>query len=231
VVDAVIFDLDGVLVDSEPVWERVRRRYVDARGGRWQPDAQQRLMGMSTGEWSRYLRDELGVPGPPERIATDVIGQMVEEYTRRLPIVEGAPEVVRRLAARWPLGLASSSPRRLIEVALDAAGLADVFRVTLSTEEVPRGKPAPDAYLAVAERMGVPAGRCVAVEDSTNGVRSAAAAGMRVVAVPHRSYPLAPDAEQLAAVILADLTELTEQIVPPTRAPRIREISRENPPR
>ncbi|ROT34002.1 HAD family hydrolase [Micromonospora sp. HM5-17] len=225
-VDAVIFDLDGVLVDSEPVWERVRRRYVDARGGRWQADTQHRLMGMSTGEWSRYLHDELGVPEPPERIAADVIGEMADEYARQLPLIDTAAEVVRRLARRWPLGLASSSPRRLIEVALEATALTDVFRATLSTEEVARGKPAPDAYLAVAERMGVPAGRCVAVEDSTNGVRAAAAAGMRVVAVPRRSYPLTPDAEQLAAVILTDITELTEETVPPARSPRIVEISR-----
>lgn len=222
--DAVVFDLDGVLVDSEPVWERVRRRYVDASGGRWQPDSQRRLMGMSTGEWARYLGD-LGVPGSAEPIATDVIDEMAREYQSHLPVIDGAPEVVRRLARHWPLGLASSSPRRLIDVALAAMGLADQFQVTLSTEDVARGKPAPDAYLAVAQRLGVPAGRCVAVEDSSNGVRSAAAAGMRVVAIPHGSYPLDPDAEHLAAVVLPHVTDLTEDAVPPARSPRIQELS------
>ncbi|MFC6018567.1 HAD-IA family hydrolase [Plantactinospora solaniradicis] len=222
--DAVIFDLDGVLVDSEPVWERVRRRYVDTNGGRWQPDTQRRLMGMSTGEWAGYL-GELGVPGTADQIAAEVIEEMAREYEVRIPVVDGAPEVVHRVARHWPLGLASSSPPRLIEVALAAMGLTDQFRVTLSTEQVARGKPAPDVYLAVADRLGVPADRCVAVEDSSNGVRSAAAAGMRVVAVPHASYPLDPDAEQLAALVIPDITELTEETLPPTRSPRILEVS------
>ncbi|MGI5211632.1 HAD family hydrolase [Plantactinospora sp. CA-290183] len=215
VVDAVIFDLDGVLVDSEPVWEGVRRRYVKEHGGQWQPDSQRRLMGMSTMEWAGYLHDELGTAGPPERIAAAVIEEMAQAYQQRVPLVDGAAQVVRRLAGRWPLGLASSSPARLIDAALAAAGLTDAFRLTLSTEEVPRGKPAPDVYLTVAERLGVPAARCVAVEDSTNGVRSAAAAGMRVVAVPHASYPLEPDAQQLAALILPHITDLTEESVRP----------------
>jgi HAD superfamily hydrolase (TIGR01549 family) len=221
----MIFDLDGVLVDSEPVWERVRRRYVDTHGGQWQPDTQRRLMGMSTGEWAGYLGAELGVRGTPDQIAAGVIGEMAREYEVRVPLIDGAADVVRRLAGHWPLGLASSSPPRLIEVALAAAGLTELFRVTLSTEQVARGKPAPDVYLAVADRLGVPADHCVAVEDSSNGVRSAAAAGMRVVAVPHPSYPLDPDAEQLAALVIPDITELTEQSVPPTRSPRILEIS------
>lgn len=209
----MIFDLDGVIVDSEPVWERVRRRYVDVNGGHWLPEAQRRIMGMSTGEWARYLHTDLGVPHSPERIAADVVNEMAEQYQRQLPLIDSADQVVRRMAGRWPLGLASSSPPRLIAATLAAAGLTNAFRVTLSTEQVPRGKPAPDVYLAVADRLGVRADRCVAVEDSTNGVRSAAAAGMRVVAVPHASYPLESDAERAAARIIANITELTEELV------------------
>jgi HAD superfamily hydrolase (TIGR01509 family) len=209
VVDAVIFDLDGVIVDSEPVWEEVRRRYVAEHGGHWQPDSQRRLMGMSTGEWARYLSGELGVDRGPDQVAADVVGEMVRRYAEHVPLIEGADRVVRQLAEHWPLGLASSSPPRLIDAALAATGLAEVFAVTLSTERVPRGKPEPDVYLAVAERLGVDAGRAVAVEDSSNGVRSAAAAGMRVVAVPHRRYPLDPDAEQRAALVVAGIGEVT----------------------
>ncbi len=154
--DAVIFDLDGVIVDSEPVWERVRRRYVDTHGGRWQPDSQRRLMGMSTGEWSRYLSVELGVARTPEQVAAEVVEEMAEEYRVHVPLITGADRAVRRLAERWPLGLASSSPTRLIEAALAATGLTDAFRVTLSTELVQRGKPAPDVYLVVADRLGSP---------------------------------------------------------------------------
>jgi beta-phosphoglucomutase-like phosphatase (HAD superfamily) len=213
VVDAVVFDLDGVIVDSEPVWEQVRRAYVAARGGRWQPDTQRRLMGMSTGEWSRYLSGELGVDRTPEQVASEVVDEMTRRYAVHVPLISPADRVVRDLAGRWPLGLASSSPTRLIGAALEATGLADAFRVALSTEQVERGKPAPDAYLAVAGRLGVDPAGCVAVEDSSNGIRSAAAAGMRVVAVPHGAYPLDPDAERLAARVLGGIGELDRAVV------------------
>ncbi|MCZ7440178.1 HAD family phosphatase [Micromonospora sp. WMMC241] len=212
-VDAVLFDLDGVIVDSEPVWEEVRRAYVAAHGGTWQPDTQRRLMGMSTGEWAGYLSGELGVDRSAEQVATEVVAEMARRYAERVPLIDGADAVVRGVAARWPLGLASSSPTRLIAAALDATGLADAFGATLSTEETARGKPAPDVWLAVAARLGVDPARCVAVEDSSNGVRSAAAAGCRVVAVPHGSYPLDPDAEALAAVLLPSIDALTPELL------------------
>jgi len=208
-VTAVTFDLDGVLIDSEPVWEEVRRAYVDAAGGHWLPEAQRRLMGMSTPEWSAYLSRDLGVGRPPEVVAAEVLERMAERYGQRPPLLPGAVAAVERLAARWPLGLASSSSRQLIDLVLAASGLAGRFRVTVSTEEVPRGKPAPDAYLEVAARLGVDPAECAAVEDSSNGVRSAAAAGMRVVAIPARRYPLDDDAARAAAVVLGGLDELT----------------------
>lgn len=212
-VAAVVFDLDGVIVDSEPVWEEVRRAYVAAHGGTWQADSQRRLMGMSTGEWSRYLSGELGVDRTAEQVATEVVAEMSRRYAQRVPLINGAVDVVRRTAGRWPLGLASSSPTRLIRAALDATGLSDTFGATLSTEQTAHGKPAPDVYLAVAARLGVDPAHCVAIEDSANGVRSAAAAGMAVVAVPHGAYPLEPDAERLAGVVLSSIDELTPEIV------------------
>jgi HAD superfamily hydrolase (TIGR01509 family) len=213
VVAAVVFDLDGVLIDSEPIWEQVRRHYVDAHGGRWQPDSQSRLMGMSTAEWARYLSVELGVRRTPDEVAQEVVAQMALRYDEHVPLIPGGDEVVRRLAGQWPMGLASSSPARLIAAALQAAGLADVFAVALSTEQMSRGKPAPDVYLAAAEGLGVPATDCVAIEDSSNGVRSAAAAGMRVIGIPHDSYGLAPDAKAACAVVLGGLDGLTPQLV------------------
>lgn len=211
--DAVIFDLDGVIVDSEPVWEEVRRRYVAEHGGRWQPDSQRRLMGMSTGEWAHYLSAELGVARSPEQVASDVVDEMTRRYAARIPLIPGADRVVRELAGGWRLGLASSSPRRLIEAALAATGLTDAFEVALSTEQTPRGKPAPDVYLTVARRLGVDPTRCAAIEDSSNGVRSAAAAGMRVVAVPHADYPLDPDAAAQAALLLPSVTGLSRETI------------------
>lgn len=211
--DAVIFDLDGVIVDSEPVWEEVRRRYVAEQGGQWQPDSQRRLMGMSTGEWAHYLSAELGVARTPEQVARDVIDEMARRYAERMPLIPGADRVVRELAGGWRLGLASSSPQRLIEAALAATGLTDAFEVTLSTEQTPKGKPAPDVYLTVARRLGVDPARCVAIEDSSNGVRSAAAAGMRVVAIPHTDYPLDPDAQAQVTRTLPSVTDLSREVV------------------
>lgn len=212
-VHAVIFDLDGVLVDSEPVWQRVRHEFVLERGGRWPDDAQHRLMGMSTPEWARYLADELAVGLPPEQIAELVVDRMAGEYASTLPLLPGATEVVEALATSWPLGLASSSPRRLIDGLLDAAGLGDAFLATVSTEEVAGGKPAPDVYLTVAHRLGVSPPHCVAVEDSTNGVRAALAADMAVVAIPRPQYP--PAAEVLAQVslVLKQITDLTPAVI------------------
>jgi HAD superfamily hydrolase (TIGR01509 family) len=212
-IEAVVFDLDGVIVDSEPVWEQVRRQVVAEHGGRWAPDAQQRIMGMSTGEWARYLSQDLGVGLPPETVAATVIEGMRARYRAGVPLMPGAAEAVRTLAARWPLGLASSSPPALIDAVLDGAGLGECFTAALSTEQVDRGKPAPDIYLAVTARLGHPPDRCAAVEDSTNGLRSAATAGLRVIAVPHPGYPPEPAALHAASLVLTSLADLTVQAV------------------
>jgi HAD superfamily hydrolase (TIGR01509 family) len=209
VIEAVVFDLDGVLVDSEPVWEHVRRGLVEAYHGHWADDAQQRLMGMSTSEWARYLSQDLGMGLTPDEVARLVIRAMAGQYRHHLPLLPGAVEAVRRMAERWPLGLASSSPPALIHTVLTTAGIAPLFQAIVSTEEVAQGKPAPDVYLTVVSRLGVEPGDTAAVEDSSNGLRSAAAAGLHVIAVPRPEYPPAPDALARAGLILDDLTELT----------------------
>ncbi|HMI22148.1 MAG TPA: HAD family phosphatase [Gaiellaceae bacterium] len=212
-IEAVVFDLDGVLLDSEQVWDEVREQLVKERGGRWHERAQTEMMGMSSSEWSRYMHNELGVPDPPEEISADVVRRLEEVYRKRLPLIDGAIEAVERLAARWPLGLASSSNREVIDLVLDLSGLARFFRVTVSSEEVSRGKPAPDVYLEAARSLGVPPERCAAVEDSHNGIRSAKAAGMRVIAIPNQHYPPGEEALSLADVRLSSLAELTPSIV------------------
>jgi HAD superfamily hydrolase (TIGR01509 family) len=206
---AVIFDLDGVLIDSEPVWEQVRRSFVRERGDRWPADAQTRLLGMSTAEWADYLSKDLGVDLPPTEAADVVIDRMAAHYADSLPLMPGADDALRRLSDRWPLALASSSPRRLIDSVLAAAGWSELFDATVSTDEVGRGKPAPDVYLEAARRLGRMASACAAVEDSSNGMRSAAAAGTLVIAVPRPQYTPAPDALKLAALTLTSLTDLT----------------------
>jgi HAD superfamily hydrolase (TIGR01509 family) len=208
VIEAVVFDMDGVLIDSEPVWERVRRGFVAARGGRWPEDAQDRMMGMSTAEWSAYISKDFGVRLAPAQVAEQVIAAMAAEYQAHLPLLPGAVDAVRELSARWPLAIASSAPRSLIEVVLDASGLRAAFAAAVSSEEVARGKPAPDVYLEATARLGVQPVACAAVEDSSNGLRSAAAAGLAVIAVPRPEYPPAAEALDHARLVLDSLTQL-----------------------
>ena len=212
-IDAVVFDLDGLLIDTEQVWDQVREALVRERGGRWHDRAQADMMGMSSTEWSRYLHEELGLSEPPEELNRLVVERMQEQYRAGLPVIDGAVEAVRRMADRWPIGLASSSNRPLIDLTLDGMGVAELFRATVSSEEVERGKPAPDVYLEAARRLGVAPERAAAVEDSANGIRSAKAAGMRVVAIPNRHFPPAEDVLELAVVRLESLAELTPGVV------------------
>jgi HAD superfamily hydrolase (TIGR01509 family) len=213
VIDAVIFDLDGVLIDSEEVWDEARREFVADQGGRWHDDAQRDMMGMSSPEWSGYVRDKLGVDLSPEQISEEVVARLSGLYRARLPLLPGARDAVERLAREWPLGLASSSNRELIDLVLDVAGLGRFFRVTVSSEEVARGKPAPDVYLEAAGRLGVAPDRCAAIEDSQNGIRAASSAGMRVIAIPNPAFP--PGEEALAAAdrILESLDALAVEVV------------------
>ena len=212
-IEAVVFDLDGVLLDSEQVWDEVREALVRERGGRWHEQAQADMMGMSSVEWSRYLHEELGLAEAPEELNDEVVRRMLERYREQLPLIDGAVAAVERLAARFPLALASSSNRPLIDVVLASAGLAGSFRATVSSEEVPRGKPAPDVFLEAARRLGVAADRCAAIEDSANGLRAAHAAGMRVIALPNRRYPPGADALAIADAIAGSLDELSPELV------------------
>jgi HAD superfamily hydrolase (TIGR01509 family) len=208
VIEAVVFDLDGVILRTEELWDEVREKLARERGGRYDERAQRAMMGMSSREWSRFMHEELGVPDPPEEISAEVVRRMIARYRERLPLIPGAREAVERLASRWPLAVASSSNRELIDAALELSGLAPFFRVTVSSEEVARGKPAPDVYLEAARQLEVEAARCAAVEDSQNGIRSARAAGMRVIAIPNPTFPPDEETLQQADVVLRSIEEL-----------------------
>lgn len=208
-VDAVIFDLDGVLIDSEGLWNEARMEITSETGGRWRDEAQRAMMGMSSLEWSRYMHEDLGVPIQPEQLSEMVVSRLGRLYRERVPLLPGAREAVVACSEVWPLGLASSANRPLIELVLDLTELRERFRATVSSEEVPRGKPAPDVYLEAAQRIDVGPERCAAVEDSTNGLLSADAAGMTVIAVPNREFPPAEDALARAALVLDGTEALT----------------------
>jgi HAD superfamily hydrolase (TIGR01509 family) len=208
VIEAVIFDLDGVLVQSEELWDAARRELAAAAGIEWPEGATDAMMGMSSREWSRYVHEEIGVPDPPEEINRRVLEWVEARYRSDLPWIPGAREAVRRMGARFPLGLATSSNREIIDLVVEVGGFEDLIRVTVSSEEVERGKPAPDVYLEAARRMGVDPERTAAIEDSTNGLLAANAAGMRVIAIPNDAHPPAERGLAVADTVLDSIEDL-----------------------
>jgi HAD superfamily hydrolase (TIGR01509 family) len=212
-IDAVIFDLDGVLLDSESAWLDAKRAVVDEWGGRWKEEASRAMLGMSAPEWSVYMRDELAVDRAPEEIDAEVVKRLLEVYRERMPLLPGAVEAVERLAARWPLGLASSSNLEVIEVVMEAGGFARHFDTWVSSEEVARGKPAPDVFLEAARRMDADPTACAAIEDSHNGILAAHAAGMAVVALPNHEFPPGEEALAKADHVLDSLDGLTVEAI------------------
>jgi HAD superfamily hydrolase (TIGR01509 family) len=214
-IEAVVFDLDGILVQSEELWDAARRELAEEHGIEWPDDATDAMMGMSSKEWSRYVHDEVGVPDSPEEINRRVLEKLEQRYRTDLPWIDGAQDAVRRMAAEFPLGLATSSNREIIDIVVDVGGFGDLFQVTLSSEEVERGKPAPDVYLEVMRRMGADPARTAAIEDSTNGLLAASNAGMRVIAIPNDAHPPAEKGLAVADVVLDSIDELTPEVVAP----------------
>ena len=212
VVAAVIFDLDGVIADTEHVWDEVRAELVADWGGTYSPSAQQAMMGMSSVEWSRFMHDELRLAQSAEEINAEVVRRMLERYRTDLPLVDGAVDVVRELSASLPLAVASSSNRPLIDAVLESARITACFSATVSSEEVARGKPSPDVYLEAARRLGIHPNQCAAVEDSTNGIRAAVSAGMFVVAYPNRHYPPGAESLSVANAVVDSLAEIVEAL-------------------
>lgn len=211
---AVVFDMDGTLIDSEEIWDEIRRGLATSDGVPWPPETTTALMGMSTPEWSSHLADVVGLTGTPDEVARRTIDAMADAYrTGRVPVLPGAVDAVRRMAEIAPLAVASSSPRRLIEVGLELLGVAELVGVVVSTEEVARGKPAPDGYVTACAHLGVDPATAVAIEDSTNGLKSALAAGMKVVAVPPLFHPPAADLLSRVDAVLTTLDDLTPDLV------------------
>jgi len=212
-IDTVIFDLDGVILDTEQVWHTVRRDFALAHGGHWDERDQPAVMGANSMQWAAYMREQSGVRLSDQEIYDAVIGALREWYARDLPLVPGAREAIVGLASEYRLGVASSSPRELIEDALKLAGVRAYFEAVVSSDEVSRGKPAPDVYLEACARLGAPPQRSAAVEDSSNGMQAAAAAGLAVIAVPNLDFPPSTDAMRAADLVLGSIAELTAEVV------------------
>jgi HAD superfamily hydrolase (TIGR01509 family) len=212
-IEAVVFDLDGVIVQSEELWDAARRELAEEHDIEWPDDATDAMMGMSSKEWSSYMHDEVGVPDPPDEINRKVLAWVEKRYREDLPWIDGAREAVQRIGAEFPLGLATSSNREIIDIVVEVGGFEDLLKVTVSSEEVDRGKPAPDVYLEATRRMGVDPRRTAAVEDSTNGLLAADAAGMRVIAIPNDAHPPAEKGLAAADVVLDSIEDLTPGVV------------------
>ena len=204
-----MFDLDGVLLVSERIWDEARRVVAERNGGNWQAGATAAMQGMSSREWAAYLHDELSLDLPTDDIVDLVVREVLASYTQHLPVVPDADELLQRLHRRWPLALASSSNRVVIDKVLTLAGWTDLFRASVSSEEVAQGKPSPDVYVEASRRLGEAAASCVAVEDSANGIRSAVAAGLAVVAVPNRDDPPPAVVLRRADAVVERLADLT----------------------
>jgi HAD superfamily hydrolase (TIGR01509 family) len=198
---AVIFDMDGVLVESEQYWDAARGTFVAAHGGHWTAADQVNVMGHNTAQWCAYLRERFGIALDDAAIVAEVLRQIKALYQQRVPLLPGAVEAVQRAASCHVVGVASSSPLELITFVLELTGLRPYIQAIASSDEVPRGKPDPAVYRLAAERLGIPPSACLAVEDSPNGVRAAHAAGMRVIAVPNPTYTPDDPAFQLAEAV------------------------------
>lgn len=212
-IEAVIFDMDGILVDSEVYWKAVREDFARDHGRDWTMDDHKRAMGRNTIEWAEQMAERLQVGMSQEEIASDIIGRMIAAYRAHMPYRPGALEAVRTIAARYRVGLASGSPSRLIRHVLRETGLDEVFEVTVFGDDIPNGKPAPDIYLEALRQMGVSADRAAGIEDSANGVRSVKAAGMAVVAVPTADFPLPPEVAAIADRILDGMESLSVAVI------------------
>jgi HAD superfamily hydrolase (TIGR01509 family) len=212
-IEAVVFDLDGILVQSEELWDAARRELAAEHGIEWPDTATDAMMGMSSKEWSKYVHDEVGVPDPPEEINRRVLEWVEKRYREDLPWIPGAQEAVKRMATAFPLGLATSSNREIIDIVVEVGGFEDLFQTTVSSEEVERGKPAPDVYLEAMRRMNVDPANTAAIEDSTNGLLSAHNAGMRVIAIPNDAHPPAEKGLAVADVVLHSIEKLSAGVV------------------
>lgn len=210
---AVIFDLDGVIIDSEEWWDEVRTELATTHGREWPAEATRAMQGMSTNEWSTYLAETVGIPRTAPDIANKVIETMAARYAAELPLITGAVETVRTIAEEYVVAIASSSPRILIDTVLAESGLDPAVAYSLSTEQVAAGKPSPAVYLAVAAELDCDPKLSVAIEDSSNGLRSAHAAGLLVVAVPNPTFPPTADALDLADAVIADISLLNVEVV------------------
>lgn len=216
---SIVFDMDGVIVDSEPLWVRARKDLVREANGRWIPEAETAMMGISSDRWSAYMRDQLALDMSAERIREEVIRRMIDLYRESVPLIPGAREAIETISERWRVGVASGSDRVLLDTVLTNSGLGSHFAATVSAEDVAEGKPSPLIYQEACRRLGAGPSACVAIEDSGSGIASALAAGMKVIAVPRPGFEPGAEILNRATVVLPDLTGLHPDLIAQVLSP------------
>jgi beta-phosphoglucomutase-like phosphatase (HAD superfamily) len=204
---AIIFDMDGLLVDSEPCWDAARKTWAAERGVDWGPEDHRACMGVSTAVWADYMIRRLELDLTREQVIDRVVAGMRDIYSRGIPYKPGAVGAVARAAACCPVGLASGSEKSLIQMMLADRPMAGKFMAWVCTDDMARGKPAPDVYLECARQLGVDPRACVCLEDSGAGIQSGKAAGMKVIAVPDPRFPPKPEILAMADVVLNSLEQ------------------------
>lgn len=210
---AIVYDMDGVIVDSESIWDQVRSGLTKEKGGAWRDDSSEHMMGMSRQEWSAYMANDLNVPMTPDEISDEVVKRILAEYQKHLPLLPGAKESAQELSELWPLGIASSANQELIDAVVQIGGMKDFFKVAYSSEHIGKGKPAPDVFLQACELLGADPKNSIAIEDSPNGIKAGLAAGMKVIAIPHADYRPDDEILELADVVIDSLKELTPEFI------------------
>lgn len=203
--------MDGLLIDSEPVWNAARSQMAAEHGVSWTRDDHFNVMGVSTVEWIQYMVDRIGLTMPPDQVEETVIGHMVAMYEDGIPFRPHAVEKVQWMASLYPSCIASGSPRQLIDIVAQDRRIAPYLEFTLAADEVGRGKPHPDIYLETARRLGIEPQHCLCIEDSPFGILSGARAGMKVIGIPDPEMPLSAEQSQHAHLILRSLAHLTPE--------------------
>ena len=212
-IKAVIFDMDGILIDSEPYWNEARRIMAAGAGIEWNSDDHKAVMGVSTTQWVSYMTSRLKLDMAPAEVEAHIVGQMESLYQERIPYLPGAREAVALASDNYPTGLASGSPRILVDAVTNDDAMRGRFREIISSDEVANGKPAPDVYLEACRRLGCSPEHCICIEDSGSGIQAGKKAGMKVIAVPDSRFAPAKDKLDLADIVLCSLTEFSMEVL------------------
>ena len=212
-IEAVIFDMDGVLVDSEVYWAKSREEFAQDMGKVWTDDDQRLAMGQSTIGWAKVMKERLQPEMTVDEIIIDMKKRVIAHYEERMPTRPGALEAVKLASKHYRVGLASGSPTEIIKSVLSLTGLDQIFEIMIYGDDIPNGKPAPDIYIEAMKQLGVNPAVTIGIEDSANGIRALKAAGMYAIAAPSPGFPLPVEIVEMSDAIIHSMEDFSTQLV------------------